>query len=135
MSRVRRGPPACHALINPTWWLLCGACRRVRLPRAIRGARCGTGLRWATATPVLVLIACAAVANLGARAMLGHAVPGDFAQEVVAARSVRDGNALYPADVNARGRDVAGAEIRRRCPRGCPVRLRRWLDGAPARRP
>ena len=115
------------ALINPTWWLLCGAfvlCVAARNPhRALRN-----GLRWATATPVLVLIAAAAVANLGARAMLGHAVPGDFAQEVIAARSVRTHNALYPADVNA---EVATwlADDPPALPRWLPGRVSRWLEG------
>jgi hypothetical protein len=59
-----------------------------------------SGLGWATATPVLIVIACAATANLGARALLGHAVPGDFAQEVIAANSVRARTTLYPADAN-----------------------------------
>jgi alpha-1,2-mannosyltransferase len=46
------------------------------------------------------VIACAATTNLGARALLGHAVPGDFAQEVIAANSVRARTTLYPEDAN-----------------------------------
>lgn len=112
-------------LVNPTWWLICGAlvlCLAARDPRsALR-----RGLRWATATPVLVLIACASLANLGARAMLGHAVPGDFAQEVVGARSMRDGTTLYPQDVNRTVREwlVADPPV---LPAWLPDPLARWL--------
>jgi hypothetical protein len=111
------------ALINPTWWLICAAlvvCLASRDPRsALRVA-----LRWATLTPVLVLIACGAAANLGTRAILGHAVPGDFAQEVVGARSMRDGTSLYPRDVNAMVREWLVAE---------PPVLPAWLPGPLAR--
>jgi hypothetical protein len=89
--------------------LICTAvlvCLAARDPRRTLRA----GLRWATATPVLVLIAFAGAANLGARAMLGHVVPGDFAQEVVGARSMRQGTALYPHDVNATVREWLVAE-------------------------
>jgi hypothetical protein len=107
------------ALINPTWWLICAAlvvCLASRDPRsALRVA-----LRWATATPVLVLIATGAVANIGARAILGHAVPGDFAQEVVAARSMREGTTLYPRDVNATAHKWLVAD---------PPVLPAWLPG------
>jgi Glycosyltransferase family 87 len=113
------------ALVNPTWWLICaalGVCVAARDPRrALRG-----GLRWATATPVLVFIACACVANLGARAMLGHAVPGDFAQEVVASRSMRHGTSLYPRDINATVREWL-AEDPPLLPAWLPGPLARWL--------
>ena len=56
--------------------------------------------------------------------MLGHVVPGDFAQEVVAARSMRDGTALYPHDVNATVREWLVAE---------PPAVPAWLPGPPAR--
>jgi alpha-1,2-mannosyltransferase len=111
------------ALINPAWWLICAAvlvCLVAPDPRRTLRA----GLRWATATPVLVLIAFAGVANLGARAMLGHVVPGDFAQEVVGARSMREGAALYPDDVNATVREWLVAE---------PPAVPAWLPGPPAR--
>ena len=111
------------ALVNPAWWLICAAVVVCLAARDPRRTLC-TGVRWATATPVLVLIACAGVANLGARAMLGHVVPGDFAQEVVAARSMRDGRALYPHDVNATVREWLVAE---------PPAVPAWLPGPPAR--
>src|SRR5688572_5269910 len=119
------------ALANPTWWLICAAlvvCLAARDPR--RGLR--VGLRWATATPVLVLIACAGGANLGARAMLGHAVPGDFAQEVVGARSMRDGTSLYPQDVNSTVREwlVADPPV---VPTWLPAPITRWLAASQRR--
>ena len=107
------------ALINPTWWLLCGAlaiCLVARDPRAaVRRA-----LALVTTTPVLVVIACAAVGNLGVRAMLGHALPSDFVQEIVAARSVRAHTTLYPADVNGAVETWAQEH---------PPRLTAWLPG------
>jgi hypothetical protein len=111
------------ALVNPAWWLICTAvlvCLAARDPRRTLRA----GLRCATATPVLVLIAFAGAANLGARAMLGHVVPGDFAQEVVGARSMRQGTALYPHDVNATVREWLVAE---------PPAVPAWLPAPPAR--
>ena len=50
---------------------------------------------------MLVAIAGLALADLGARAVLGDVVPGDFVQEVVAARSVAAHTTLYPDDVNS----------------------------------
>jgi hypothetical protein len=119
------------ALINPTWWLICAALVVSLAARDPRSAL-RVGLRWATATPVLVLIACGAVANLGARALLGHAVPGDFAQEVVAARSMRDGGTLYPRDVNATAREwlVSDPPVR---PAWLPAPLARWLTAVQQR--
>jgi hypothetical protein len=114
-------------LINPTWWLLCAAfavCAAARDPhRALRA-----GLQWVTWTPVLVVIAGATAANLGGRAMLGHAVPGDFAQEVVAARSLRARTPLYPPDVNARVEEWLAAHPPV-VPDWLPPPAKRWLDG------
>lgn len=115
------------ALINPTCWLLCAAfavCIAAADPR--RALR--SGLRWATAVPVLVVIACAAGANVGARALLGHAVPGDFVQEVVAADALRAHATLYPADVNG----AAGEWLARHppvLPGWLPGPVSQWLEG------
>jgi alpha-1,2-mannosyltransferase len=107
------------ALINPAWWLLCGAlaiCVIARDPhRELRRY-----LQWATGTIVLVVVAVAALANVGARAILGHAVPGDFVQEVVATRSLAAHATPYPADVNGA---VRGWLVEN------PPRVPEWLPG------
>jgi hypothetical protein len=113
------------ALVNPSW-LLCAAlalCLAARDPR--RSLRAGLGA--VLATPVLVVLASSAAANVGARAMLGHAVPGDFVQEVIAARALQAGETLYPADVNPAARAWL-AEDPPVLPRWLPSRAGRWLS-------
>jgi hypothetical protein len=113
-------------LINPAWWMLCVAlivCAAAHDPRtALRRA-----LRFAAATPVLATIASGAIANVSARAMLGYAAPGDFVQEVAAARSMRSHTTLYPADVNETVHEWL-VHDRPTVPGWMPGAVRRWLQ-------
>jgi hypothetical protein len=88
------------ALINPTFWLSIAACVVAVAPPALRGRTLAALLKVATAWPVLTLIGALALANVGARVLVGLAVPGDFVQEVVAARSFQSDGTLFAGDIN-----------------------------------
>jgi glycosyl transferase family 87 len=112
-------------LVNPTWWLLCVAvvvCAGARDHRRALPAL----LRRGTGTVALLAFGAAATLNVGARALLGHAVPGDFVQEVVGSESVANGSSLYPEDVNA----AVGGWLRQDppvIPRWLPRSVQQWL--------
>ena len=90
--------------INPTFWLAVAVFVAAIGSLERRSARLAVLLNSATRGPVLVSVAVLAAANLGARAVIGLAVPGDFVQEVVAARSFQNEGTLFALDIN---RDVA----------------------------
>jgi hypothetical protein len=88
------------ALINPTFWLLIAVCVAAIGRRASRGARFAALLNAATSWPVLALVSAVVAANVSARGLIGLVVPGDFVQEVVAARSFQSEGTLYTPDIN-----------------------------------
>ena len=105
------------ALVNPTFWLLIGLLVASAWPRS----SWPTGLpRTSTSIVFLALFTVCALANVGVRGLVGQAVPGDFAQEVVAARSFQATGSLYSADINADVRVWLRAE---------PPALPLWLPG------
>jgi alpha-1,2-mannosyltransferase len=114
------------ALINPTWWVLCGVLVLLAAAREPAQA-CRSAGTLLTRTPVLLLIGALALVNVGARGLLGQAVPGDFAQEVVAARQLAAGATLYPADINAHVRAWLAKEPPG-APGWLPAPARDWLD-------
>jgi hypothetical protein len=90
------------AAVNPTFWLLAGVllCACVStgtVRRQLTGLLRTRGATWS----LLALLTIAALANVAARALIGHAVPGDFVQEVAAARSFQANGTLYASDINA----------------------------------
>jgi hypothetical protein len=88
------------ALVNPTFWLVAGLMiSALRPAHSVQGATSGF-VRGAVAWPVLLALVVIAAMNVGIRGLIGHAVPGDFVQEVVAARSMASEGSLYSADIN-----------------------------------
>ncbi len=89
-------------VVNPTFWLL--AALMISTLRAAHSPPAGcvppAFLRWVLAWPVLLALVVITAMNVSARGLIGHAVPGDFVQEVVAARSMASGGSLYTTDIN-----------------------------------
>ena len=89
-------------VINPTFWLV--AALMISTLRPEHASQTGWAsrrfVRAALAWPVLLALVVVTAMNVGARGLIGHAVPGDFVQEVVAARSMASDGSLYTSDVN-----------------------------------
>lgn len=84
------------ALANPVTWIV--AAVLVAACAGPRDAVIRVG-RQLTASWALAALAALVIANLGVRVALGLVAPGDFAGEILAARSVASGGPLYSANM------------------------------------
>jgi Glycosyltransferase family 87 len=88
-------------VLNPTIWLL-AALAASSVVAAIRGqsARLAFGrvLQAAARIPLLLALGLAAIGGLGSRLVLGYLAPGNYAEEVLAARSFLSARQLYHGD-------------------------------------
>ena len=98
-------------LLNPTVWLLAitavtAAVGSLRGRTARESA--AVVMRYATMSPVLMVMLAMSAAGLGSRAVLGFVAPGAYAEEVAAARTFLGERALYSADSRVRVRELVG---------------------------
>jgi hypothetical protein len=113
-------------LVNPTFWALCAALV-VILVSADPRTSLARAVRTASSTTMLVLVTAGVLLNVGARAVLGHTVPGDFVQEIVGTRQLSTGETLYPSDVNGAARTALKESPPPRVP-WLPAPVVRWLE-------